>query len=210
MRLPNEAHESRPWRIREIVPDFKLEDVWALPVHGDAEDFPALLELMASADPADADSRATRFLWRLRDRLGRWFDLGEISAPVDDDAIDKMRIPETDEASLSGRLPEDLRGSTADVDFGSLPFVPLYRTDDEFAAEVSNRTMHGVMHLAWADQGEGRYQAQMAVYVKTNGWLGEAYMALIKPFRHLIVYPALMRQTDRMWNERAPRGATPA
>ena len=33
MRLPNAAHESRPWRIREIVPDFTLEDVWALPVH---------------------------------------------------------------------------------------------------------------------------------------------------------------------------------
>jgi hypothetical protein len=210
MRLPNEAHESRPWRIREIVPDFKLEDVWALPVHGDAEDFPALLELLASADPADADSRATRFLWRLRDRLGKWFDLGEISAPVDGDATDELRIPGTDETSLSGRLPEDLRGTVADVDFGSLPFVPLYRTDDEFAAEVSNRTMHGVMHAAWAEQGEGRYQAQMAVYVKTNGWLGEAYMALIKPFRYWIVYPALMRQTDRMWNERPPRRATPA
>lgn len=209
MRLPNSAHESRPWRIREVVPDFKLEDVWALPVQGDAEDFPALLELMASADPADADSRATRFLWRLRDRLGKWFDLGEISAPVDDDAAGKLRIPGTDETSLNGRLPEDLRGTTADVDFGSLPFVPLYRTRDEFAAEVSNRTMHGVMHLAWADQGEGQYQAQMAVYVKTNGWLGEAYMALIKPFRYLIVYPALMRQTDRMWNERSPRRAAP-
>src|SRR5215475_15570354 len=108
MKLPNAAHESRPWRIREIVPDFKLEDVWALPVQGDAEDFPALLELMASADPADADSRATRFLWRLRDRLGRWFDLGEISAPVDADATGKLRIPGTDEHSLSGRLPEDL------------------------------------------------------------------------------------------------------
>jgi hypothetical protein len=210
MKLPNAAHESQSWRIREIVPDFKLEDVWALPVKGDAEDFPALLELMASADPADADSRATRFLWRLRDRLGRWFDLGEISAPVDADATGKLRIPGTDENSLNGRLPEDLRGTTASVDFGSLPFVPLYLTDDEFAAEVSNRTMHGVMHLAWADQGEGHYQAQMAVYVKTNGWFGEAYMALIKPFRYWIVYPALMRQTDRMWNERPPRREVPA
>jgi hypothetical protein len=210
MRLPNAAHESRSWRIGEIVPDFKLEDVWALPAQGDAEDFPAMLELIAAADPADADSRATRFLWRLRDRLGRWFDLGEISAPVDDGASGELRIPGTDETSLKGRLPEDLRGTTADLDFGSLPFVPLYCTDDEFAAEVSNRTMHGVMHLAWVEQGEGRYQAQMAVYVKTNGRFGEAYMALIKPFRHLIVYPALMRQTERMWNERKPRRATPA
>lgn len=211
MKVPNAAHESRPWRIREIVPDFTLEDVWALPVHGDAEDFPAVLELLTSADPADADSFPTRFLWRLRDRIGRWFDLGEISAPVEGGGNEAGRfpIPGTSEGSLRGRLPEDLRDTVADVDLGSLPFVPLYRSDDEFAAEISNRTMHGVMHLAWAEQDQGRYQAQMAVYVKPNGLLGKGYMALIKPFRYLIVYPALMRQTDRMWNERPPRRAVP-
>jgi hypothetical protein len=67
-----------------------------------------------------------------------------------------------------------------------------------------------VMHAAWAEQGEGSYQAQMAVYVKTHGRFGEAYMLLIKPFRHLIVYPALMKQTERMWSERPPRRAAPA
>ena len=62
MRLPNAAHESRPWRISEIVPDFIVEDVWALPVHGDAEDFQALLELMVALDPATAGSLPTRVL----------------------------------------------------------------------------------------------------------------------------------------------------
>lgn len=202
MKLPNATHESRPWRIREIVQDFTLEDVWALPMQGDADDFPAVLELLTSADPADADSLPTRFLWRLRDLIGKWFDLGEISAPAEGGDAGRFPIPGTSEASLSGRLPEDLRGTAAEVDLGSLPFVPLYLDDDEFAAEVSNRTMHGVMHLAWAERGQGHYQAQMAVYVKPNGFFGKAYMTLIRPFRYLIVYPALMRQTDRMWNER--------
>jgi hypothetical protein len=165
MRLANAAHESRPWRIREIVPDFELEDVWALPVRGVAEDFDALLELMAASDPANADSLPARLLWRLRDRLGEWFDLGGISAPAEDGGEGELPIPGTSETSLRGRLPDDLRGTAADVDFGSLPFEPLYRTDDEFAAEISNRTVFGVLHLAWAAQGEGRYQAQMAVYV---------------------------------------------
>jgi hypothetical protein len=61
------------------------------------------------------------------------------------------------------------------------------------------------MHLAWVDQGAGRYQGQMAVYVKPRGRLGEGYMLLIKPFRHLIVYPALLRQTERSWNARVAR-----
>lgn len=205
-RLPNAVHESGPWRIREIVSDFKLEDVWALPVEGGARDLPALLELLTSADPDEAESLPTRFLWRLRDLLGRVFDLGRISAPPDsgrDAGAGKPSILGTSETSLAGRLPDDLRDTAADMDFGSLPFVSLYRTEVEFAAELSNRTVHGVMHLAWVDQGEGRYTGQMAVYVKPNGWFGEAYMALIKPFQYLIVYPALMRQTERMWDRRS-------
>ncbi len=205
MRLPNAAHESRPWRIREIVPDFTLEDVWALPLNGGAEDFQRALEMLASLDPANADSVPARVLWRVRDRLGSWFDLGRISVPVDRgsaDAPGKLPIPGTNETSLSGRLPDDLRNTAADPDFRSVPFTPLYRTDDEFAAEVSNKTVHGVMHLAWVDQGEGRYQGQMAVYVKPRGRFGKGYMELIKPFRHWIVYPALMRQFERAWNKR--------
>jgi hypothetical protein len=205
MRLPNSAHESRPWRIREIAPDFILEDVWALPTPGGADDFPALLKLMTSSDPANSSSLPTRVLWRIRDRLGSLFDLGGISAPAGSDpngAPGKLPIPGTSETSLAERLPDDLRGTAADVSFGSLPFVPLYRTDDEFAAELSNRTVHAVMHLAWAEQGEGRYQGQMAVYVKPRGAFGRGYMALIKPFRHLIVYPALTRQTERAWKRR--------
>jgi hypothetical protein len=208
MRLPNAAHESRPWRIREIAPDFTVEDVWALPVHGGAEDFQTLLELMASSDPANADSVLARALWRLRDRLGSWLDLGRISAPIDsggDGAAGKLPIPGTNETSLAERLPDDLRDTAADLDFGALPFAPLYRTDVEFAAEVSNRTVHGVMHLAWVDQGEGRYQGQMAVYVKPRGPFGKGYMALIKPFRYWVVYPALMRQIERTWDARVPR-----
>jgi hypothetical protein len=207
MKLPNSAHESRPWRIRQIAPDFTLEDVWALPVHGDAEDFQTLLEMMTAADPANARSLPTRVLWSTRDRLGRWLDLGRISAPLDSDrdAASKLPIPGKGETSLTSRLPDDLRDTAADVHFASLPFEPLYRTDDEFAAEVSNQTVHGVMHLAWVDQGAGRYQGQMAVYVKPRGLFGKAYMALIRPFRYWIVYPALMRQVEREWSERVPR-----
>lgn len=208
MRLPNAAHESGPWRIREIVPDFTLEDVWALPAHGGAEDFQALVALMLSSDPAHAESRPTRFLWGVRDRLGSWFGLGRISAPTDsgpDDAAGKLPIPGDGEISLADRLPDDLRGTAADLHFASLPFEPLYRTENEFAAELSNQTVHAVMHLAWAERGEGRHQGEMAVYVKPRGPLGKAYMALIKPFRHWVVYPALLRQTERAWNTRVPR-----
>jgi hypothetical protein len=202
MRIPNEVHESRVWRIREIVPDFTLEDVWALPVHGGADDFQRLLEQTVSANPAESLPPAARALWQARDRLGKWFRLDRISGPVDATrSKNRLPIPGTNELSLVERLPDDLRDTAKDLKFHSLPFVPLYRTGVEFAAEISNKTMHGVMHLAWVDQGEGRYEGQMAVYVKPRGWFGERYMALIKPFRYLIVYPALMRRIERVWNK---------
>jgi hypothetical protein len=209
MKLPNAEHERRPWRIHDLVPDFTLEDLWALPVQGGLEDFQGLLEMAGSFDPSQAESGPTRFLWNLRDRLGVWLDLGEISTPVDGEEPGGLPIPGTTETSLRDRLPPDLRGSASDFTFGSLPFVPLYRTDREAAAEVSNKTVHGVAHLAWVDAGGSRYEGQMAVYVKPRGAFGRAYMALIKPFRYCVVYPALMQQMERAWDART-RGATSA
>jgi Protein of unknown function (DUF2867) len=208
MKLSNAEHERRPWRIHELVPDFTLEDVWALPMEGGPEGFEDLLDLAGSFDPSNADSRPTRFLWNLRDRLGSWLDLGEISTAVDGDGAGGLPIPGTSETSLRDRLPPDLRGTASDVTFGSLPFVPLYRTDREAAAEISNKTVHGVAHLAWVDRGDGRYQGRMAVYVKPRGAFGRGYMALIKPFRHWVVYPALMRQMERTWDTRAMGSAS--
>jgi hypothetical protein len=208
MRLPNAAHDSRPWRIREIASDFTVEDVWALPVHGGPDDFQTLLEILTSDDLMSSASLPARVLWRVRDRLGSWFGLGRISAPVDsgwDAAAGNLPIPGRNETSLTDRLPDDLCDTAADLDFGSTPFAPLYRTDVEFAAELSNRTVHAVMHLAWVDQGEDRYQGQMTVYVKPRGPFGKGYMAFIKPFRYWVVYPALMRQIERAWNTRVPQ-----
>ena len=203
MRIANATHEARPWRIREIASDFTLEDVWALPACGDAEDFPTLVDLISSLEFPESAPLPARVLWTARDRLGSWFDLGRISAPTGaDEAPHRGPIPGTNETSLAARLPDDLRGTAIDDGSRRTPFVPLYRTADEYAAELSNRTVHAVLHLAWADQGDGSYQGQMAVYVKPRGRFGERYMAFIKPFRYLVVYPALMRHIERAWNRR--------
>ena len=96
-------------------------------------------------------------------------------------------------------MPADLRDAPTGPDFTAVPFESLYLLDDEWAAEIANRTVHGVMHLGWVEDGPGTYRAQMAVLVKPNGLLGDAYMAAIRPFRHLIVYPPAMRQIERAW-----------
>jgi hypothetical protein len=200
MRLPNSAHEAHPWVIGRIAPDFKLLDAWALPVRGGPHEFESFLERMASFDPTSAGSAVSRALFWVRLRLGAWFGW--------DDGTKKRPIPGCTETTLTARLPERLRGSANSSGIsGAMKrtaggFVPLYQTDDEWAAEISNDTVHGVLHLAWVEQGDGRYRAQLGVYVKPRGRLGEIYMKFIEPFRHFIVYPALMRHIGRAWDAR--------
>ena len=75
---------------------------------------------------------------------------------------------------LRDRLPEDLRAAPSGPEFEELPFESVYLLDDEWAAELANKTVHGVLHLSWVPDGQGRYRGQMAVYVKPNGLFGRA------------------------------------
>jgi hypothetical protein len=203
MGQPNLPYAAHDWAITGIAPDFRLLDVWPLPMRGTADDFDAALALITDFDPADADSTVTRFLFWFRYRLGALFGW--------DDASGQRPIPGRRETSLSARLPEHLRGSVERRPHGSrlgpetAAFQPLYRTDEDWAAELSNGTVHGVLHLAWVEEDDNRYRAHLGVYVKPRGRLGSAYLLLIAPFRHLIVYPALMRQLGRAWRSRESR-----
>ena len=189
--LPNTAHTSRPWRIHELTRDFRLEDVWALPTPGGPDDFPRLVELMASFDLSQSSSRGVRALVAMRLKFGK---VGDIDGPK---AGIGSRVP-----TLRDRLPADLRDAPPGPEFDSLPFTSLYLLEDEWAAEIANRTMHGVMHLGWVPDETGCYRGQMAVLAKPNGLFGTGYMAAIRPFRHLIVYPLMMRQIEREWRAR--------
>lgn len=192
MRLPSTAHTSRPWRIHELTHDFRLEDVWALPTPGGPDEFPLLVEGLAEGDPGTGSSRATRVLWALR------WKIGGLLGWDDPDTGLGARVP-----TLRDRLPADLRDGPAGPQFDTLPFRSLYLTGDEWAAELANKTMHGVMHIGWVEDGAGGHRGQMAVLVKPNGLLGNAYMAAIRPFRHLVVYPPMLRQIGREWEGRA-------
>jgi len=197
MRLPNAAHTSLPWRIHEITRDFRVEDVWALPTPGGRDDFPRLVQRFASADLSRSSSGAVRTLFAIRLKAGELLGWDGPETGVG------SRVP-----TLRERLPDDLRDAPSDPSFGALPATSLYLLEDEWAAEVANQTAHGVLHLGWVRDETGGYRGQLAVLVRPNGLLGTAYMAAIKPFRHVIVYPALMRQIEREW--RAPSDSTPA
>ena len=113
MRLPNAVHESSPWRIREIAPDFIVEDVWALPVARRRRGLPGAARADGLLRPGQcgiapdalpvASPRPPRRLVRPRQDLG----------PDATGRGGQLPIPGTNETSLTGRLPDDLR-DTAD------------------------------------------------------------------------------------------------
>jgi hypothetical protein len=186
VRLPITAHTSRPWRIHQLTPDFRIEDVWALATPGGPDELPRLVSLISSGKFPNAAPLLVRTLWETRWKIGallHWdsHDTG-VGSRVD---------------SLRDRLPEDLRAAPTGPDFA--PFTSVYLLEHEWAAEIANRIVHAVMHVGWVPDESGRYHGQMAVLVKPNGSLGAAYMAAIKPFRRLIVYPALMQWIQHKW-----------
>lgn len=185
MKLPRNAHLSRPWRIHELTRDFRVEDVWALPTPGGPDDFPKLIRMVASFDEARNRLSVVGLLFAIRQGLGQVFGWDKT-----DDA--SMR------PSLGQRLPTDLRDSPSEVS-PAMGFTPLYQLDDEWAAELINQTVHGVIHLGWVPDDAGGYRGQMAILVKPNGLLGHAYMAAITPFRYLVVYPRILKVIGRKW-----------
>jgi hypothetical protein len=190
MRLPDTEHTRQPWRVHDITTDFVLEDVWALPTPGEPDDLARLVRQMASGDDFSGGP-AVRALMAVRWRLGallRW-DSPDTGLGV--------RVP-----SLRERLPPDLRDGPRGPDLKPVPFTSVYLTSTEWLAETANRTVHALMHIGWVAVPTGGHRGQMAVLVKPNGLIGTTYLAGIKPFRRIIVYPSLMRSIGREWHGR--------
>ncbi len=143
------------------------------------------IALLAALDPSRSSAPVVRTLFAIRWKLGALLGLDRPDAGLGSRVL-----------SLRDRLPADLRDGPTGPHFANVPFTPLYVTDDEWAAEAANATMHGVIHVGRIDGNAGP-RAQLAIYVKTNGRLGNVYMAAIKPFRHLLVYPAMLAEFER-------------
>jgi hypothetical protein len=196
MRLPNSDHTSHRWRIHDLTRDFELLDVWALPTAGGADDFPRLVQLFRSFDPGRASPAVVRLLFVIRSAVGAALGWDRPQTGLGE------RVH-----SLRDRLPPDLRDRPPGPLQADAQFQSVYLTDDEWALELANQTVHGVLHIGWVDDGAGGYRGQMAILVKPNGLFGKGYMAAISPFRHLIVYPAMMRMIAEQWGAatRSPR-----
>ena len=114
MRLPHTAHTSRPWRIHELTGGFRLEDVWALPTPGGPDDFPRLVQQIASFDPSRSSSHVAQTLWAIRWKVGELLGW---------DGPDGGRG--SGRPTLRDRLPADLREAPTGPEFERAPFTSV-------------------------------------------------------------------------------------
>jgi SAM-dependent methyltransferase len=200
-----ETHYSHPWKVHEIAKDFELLDVWEFPILADKtrnQDFSLFLKIMQQPSKQNARSLfsirhlTARFLVSLRVYLGKTVGL--------DNNINTLPIPGSTETSMRDRLSAaDLKKSLADSIGEGAQTEGIWRTvylyENEMLTEHSNDTVHALMHFGWVHKSENYYTAHLAVYAKPRGNLGDFYMNLIMPFRHVIVYPAMMEEVKKRW-----------
>jgi hypothetical protein len=215
-------HAARPWRVHTLAPDFELLDLWELPLAADparGETFERFLAVFVESgmsgrwpayrlrptSPRDLVHAAllagTVGLLAFRRGLGRLLalddDREQLAIPGRSEHRVRERLADADRARDTGALPPKVGGA----------FETVYAFADEALLEIANRTIHALLHLSWVENEAGRRSAVLAVYVKSRGWQSRFYMALINPFRHLVVYPAWISHLTRSWDARRPAAA---
>ena len=206
------AHRARPWRVHTLAPDFELLDLWNVPLGADpahGETFDEFLRIFLTANAstwpvyrlrptslADAVHAGLLVgpvaLFQLRWFLGWVFTLDAdrtLPIPGARESRVRTRLDDGDRARDTGVLPARVGGA----------FEPVYAFADEALVEIANKTIHGLLHLSWVATADGRRSVVLAVYVKSRGWGSRAYLALIRPFRHFVVYPAWIAHLTRTW-----------
>jgi hypothetical protein len=79
-------------------------------------------------------------------------------------------------------------------------FRLVYHFENEQLLELINRTAHAAALSALVETANA-YRFYFGVYVQNVGRFTPVYMALVDPFRKLIVYPSLLRSVRASWNQ---------
>ena len=79
-------------------------------------------------------------------------------------------------------------------------FRVIYRFENEQLVELINRMVHAAALSALVETATA-YRFYFGVYIRSVSRFTPFYMALIDPFRKLIVYPSLLRSVRARWNQ---------
>jgi len=187
-RISTQEFERLPLRVHDFLAGVPLHDVWAVDLPR-ARSGITLDEFLrtANARPFTLPPLA-RALLNIRLFVGRLLGWDR-------------------EPAASARETFATRMTTADRSRSLAPagtreglFRVVYRFENEQLLEVINRTAHAAALSALVETASA-YRFYFGVYVRSVSRFTPVYMALIDPFRKLVVYPSLLRSVRATWNQ---------
>jgi hypothetical protein len=190
-QVPARELERLPLRVHSFLADVPLHDVWAIDL---PHTRPGItLDEFSRAAGAGAhpfeEPPVTRALVNLRLFLGRLF------------GWDREPRANAWESFATRLTAADRSKSLAPAGtYAGEVFRFVYRFENEQLLELINRTAHAAALSALVETANA-YSFYFGVYVQGVGRFTPVYMALIDPFRKLIVYPSLLRSVRANWGQ---------
>jgi len=184
-------------RCHTLLSNVPLHDVWAIRLNGGGPGR-SIQDAWAILFGDRPPSLAFRGLFALRSALGRAFGW-------DDERHDPPGESYVNRLAEADRLQSQVAPGTRE---GS--FRVLYVFGEEALSELRNATVHAFLALALTTSPG--YTLYLGIYVKPVSRFTALYMALIDPFRRLVIYPVLGRHIQQRWARtyaEAPHGVAP-
>jgi hypothetical protein len=186
-QISTHEFERLPLRVHDFLAGVPLHDVWAVDLPRRRSGITLAEFLRAAGASPFTPSPVVRALLNIRFFVGRLLGWDrEPGASVRETFAARLTTADRSKSLLPAGTREG-------------PFRMVYRFENEQLLELTNRTAHAAALSALVETARA-YRFYFAVYVRSVGRLTPLYMALIDPFRKLIVYPSLLRSVRRTWN----------
>jgi hypothetical protein len=183
-----------PLRVHTFLAGVPLHDVWATDLPRSRAGITLDEFLRVAGGHLFTPSWVVRVLLNVRFFVGGLF------------GWDRTTSKETTTETFANRLtPADRARSLAPAGLKDGHFRVVYRFENEYLQELINRTAHAAALSALVETASS-YRFYFAVYVRSVGRFTPLYLALIDPFRKLVVYPSLLRSVRASWKQTVGAG----
>jgi hypothetical protein len=187
-RISSQEFERLPLRVHDFLAGVPLHDVWAVDLPRTRSGI-TLDEFLRTAGARPfTPSRVVHALINIRLFVGRLFGWDrEPAANAWETFATRLTTADRSRSLVPAGTLEGL-------------FRVVYRFENEQLLEVINRTAHAAALSALVETAK-TYRFYFGVYVCNVGRFTPVYMALIDPFRKLIVYPSLLHSVHANWTQ---------
>jgi hypothetical protein len=187
-QISTKEFERLPLRVHDFLAGVPLHDVWAVDLPRTRSGITLVEFLRTTSGRPFTLSPIVRALLNIRLFVGRLLGWDrEPAASACETFTTRLTSADRSKSLALAGTQEGL-------------FRVVYRFENEQLLEVINRTAHAAA-LSTLVETANAYRFYFGVYVRSVGRFTPVYMALIGPFRKLVVYPSLLRSVRANWNQ---------